>query len=248
MTIEGNGSQPLYRQVANRIVENIASGTYPVGRLIPTEQEMSEEFGVSRHTVREAVRHVMAQGLVSRRQGQGTLVRQRQPRRDTSIMLRTFSDVEQHGYYTHLVDLDTRMTVADATLAAELHAAPGDRFLHLRSSRVPADDSVPIPAAWNETFIIGEYAAIAEHIGRAEGPIYLLIERLFGETIEEIEQAVSAVLLDAKVAAKLRVKSRSAGLRVKRSYRGKKGRTVMTGYNTYAGERFAISMTMRQGG
>jgi DNA-binding GntR family transcriptional regulator len=56
---------------------------------------------------------------------------------------------------------------------------------------------------------------------------------------------VSAVLLDAKIAGKLGVKARSAGLRVKRVYRGKNGRVIMTGFNVYAGERFAISMRMR---
>ena len=238
-------SRKLYRHVANAIIEHITDGTYPVGRLIPTEQELSQQFGVSRHTVREAVRHVQTMGLVTRRQGQGTMVRTRQVSPDMKIVLRTFSDVEQHGYYTHLQDLDASMVVADAILAADLHAAPGDRFLHLRCFRVPSDESLPIPTAWNQTFIVANYAGVADHIATTEGPVYLLIERLYGEKIEEIEQEVSAVLLDAKIANKLGVKTRSAGLRIKRIYRGKGGRAVMTGINVYAGERFSVSMRMR---
>ena len=238
-------TQKLYRHVSNEIVASISDGSYPVGGLIPTEQELSRHFGVSRHTVREAVRHVQALGLVTRRQGQGTRVRKRQVSPDMKIVLRTFSDVEQHGYYTHLVDLDAQMMVADAGMAAELQAAAGDSFLRLRCLRVPTDDSLPIPTAWNQTFIVGEYSAVADHIGGGEGPVYLLLERLFGETVEEIEQDVSAVLLDAAIAGKLGVKPRSAGLQIKRSYRGKGGRVVMTGFNTYPGERFAVSMRLR---
>jgi len=236
---------PLYRRVANAIIDAITDGTYPVGRLMPTEQELSAQHGVSRHTVREAVRHVQALGLVSRRQGQGTLVRNRQPSRNMTIMLRTFSDIEQHGYYTQLVDLDSGIITADAALATELHAKQGDRFLHLRSLRVPTDETMPVPKAWNETFVIAEYAELQKHIATNEGPIYLLIERLFDETIGEIEQDISAVLLDAAVGTRLGVKARSAGLRVKRVYKGRGGNAVMVGFNTYAGERFAVSMRIR---
>ena len=245
MTGASSPSLPLYRQVSNQIIENILNGTFPVGQLIPTEQELSQQCGVSRHTVREAVRHVQSMGLVSSRQGQGTRVRHRQVKRDMKIVLRTFSDIEQHGYYTHLVDLASEVITLDAATAAELQAAPGDRFLHLRCFRVPTDDTMPVPTAWNETFIVADYAAVAEHIGTSEGPIYLLIERMFGETIEEIEQDISAVLLDAHVASKLGVRKRSAGLRVKRTYRGKNGRLVIAAFNTYAADSFSISMRMR---
>jgi DNA-binding GntR family transcriptional regulator len=236
---------PLYRVVSERIVENIVNGTYAVGRLMPTEYEMSQQFGVSRHTVREAVRHVQALGLVSRRQGQGTLVRSAQLRKNMAISLRTFSDIEQHGYYTHLVGLDMEVIEADAVLAADLQVQPGERFLRLRCFRTPTDETMPIPTAWNETFIIADYADIAGQIGTNQGPVYLLIERLFNETICEIEQETSAVLLNAEVASKLKVKPRSAGLRLKRVYRGKRERMVMTAFNTYAGERFSVSMRMR---
>jgi DNA-binding GntR family transcriptional regulator len=245
MTDDSPPSLPLYRQVSNQIIENIMNGTFPVGQLIPTEQELSLQCGVSRHTVREAVRHVQNMGLVSRRQGQGTRVCHRQVKRDMKIVLRTFSDIEQHGYYTHLVDLASEVITLDAAIAADLHASPGDRFLHLRCFRVPTDDTLPVPTAWNETFIVADYAAVAAHIEALEGPIYLLIERMFGETIEEIEQGISAVLLDAHVASKLGVKKRSAGLRVKRTYRGKNGRPVITAFNTYAADSFSISMRMR---
>jgi DNA-binding GntR family transcriptional regulator len=236
---------PLYRRVANSIIDAISDGTYPVGRLMPTEQELSAQFGVSRHTVREAVRQVQGLGLVSRRQGQGTLVRNRQARRNMTIVLRTFSDIEQHGYYTQLVDLDIGMITADAALATDLHAKTGDRFLHMRSLRIPTDDSMPVPKAWNDTYVVADYADVEKHIATNDGPVYLLIERLFDESIGEIEQDIAAVLMDGIVAAKLGVKARSAGLQVKRVYKGRAGTPVMVGINTYAGERFAVSMRIR---
>jgi GntR family transcriptional repressor for pyruvate dehydrogenase complex len=55
---------PLYRQVADRIREAILAGQLPPDEVLPTERELSEQFGVSRASVREALRSLQAQGLV----------------------------------------------------------------------------------------------------------------------------------------------------------------------------------------
>lgn len=238
-------NSPLYRRISNDIVDGISDGTYPVGSLLPTEQALCERYGVSRYTVREAIRYVQSLGLVSRRQGQGTQVRTTQVRRSLKLTLRTFSDIEQHGYFTHLVDARTEMIKADEGLAAELPCAVGDRFVFLHGFRKPIDDSIPLPIAWNNSYIIAPYAEAAKQIGRIEGPVYSLLERMFDEQVNEIEQDVSAILLDAAIAKKLEVEPRTAGLRVKRTYFGKGLKPIMFGYNIYAGDQFSLNMRIR---
>ena len=49
--------QPRYAQVAQALIEDIQAGRYPVGTLLPTEQELCRQFDISRHTVREAMVH-----------------------------------------------------------------------------------------------------------------------------------------------------------------------------------------------
>lgn len=56
---------PLYLQVAESIREAIIAGTLSPGDALPTERDLSESFGVSRASVREALRALQAQGLVS---------------------------------------------------------------------------------------------------------------------------------------------------------------------------------------
>src|SRR5690606_30690036 len=121
--------RPLYKQISNQILEKISDGGYPVGSLLPTEQEFCQAFGVSRYTVREAIRHLQSLGLVSKRQGQGTTVLATKMKRGTKAALRTFSDIEQHGYHTHLVNLASDTVVAAAALAAELGVTEGDSLL-----------------------------------------------------------------------------------------------------------------------
>ncbi|MFJ9370008.1 FadR/GntR family transcriptional regulator [Nocardia sp. NPDC101769] len=65
----------LAAQVADQLREQLASGRWPVGSRIPGEQELVELLGVSRNTVREALRSLIHLGLLEARVGDGTYVR-----------------------------------------------------------------------------------------------------------------------------------------------------------------------------
>lgn len=64
----------LSQQVADLILENLAGGRWAVGEKIPGEHALSDEFEVSRSTVREAIRHLTAGGVLSSRHGVGAFV------------------------------------------------------------------------------------------------------------------------------------------------------------------------------
>lgn len=65
---------PLYIQLEEILKERIISGKYPKNTLIPSEQELKDEFGVSIITVRRAVEQLAQQGYVEKRSGIGTTV------------------------------------------------------------------------------------------------------------------------------------------------------------------------------
>lgn len=70
---------PRYHDIAIDLQGKIADGTFPVGQNLPTEAMLCRTFGVSRHTVREALKRLASRGLVERRRALGTLVRARYP-------------------------------------------------------------------------------------------------------------------------------------------------------------------------
>jgi len=57
---------PRYRAVAAALDQAIASGEHAVGTTLPPEKTLCETFGVSRHTIRDAIRLIERDGLVSR--------------------------------------------------------------------------------------------------------------------------------------------------------------------------------------
>jgi GntR family transcriptional regulator len=68
---------PLYRQIADSLQRDIDSGKLAEGAQLPTEQEISDAWGTSRSTVRDAIKHLTTRGLVEAHAGQGTFVRRK---------------------------------------------------------------------------------------------------------------------------------------------------------------------------
>lgn len=72
--IKSDSVVPLYKQIVHRLSDAISSGEYKAGDKLPTETELMEEYGVSRITVRAAIKEMEEAGMVVRARGKGTFV------------------------------------------------------------------------------------------------------------------------------------------------------------------------------
>ena len=72
--IDKNSPIPVYYQLKEMIKEKIADGTWQVGQCIASERELTEAYGVSRMTVRQALGELVQEGLLVREKGKGTFV------------------------------------------------------------------------------------------------------------------------------------------------------------------------------
>ncbi|MCX7285878.1 MAG: FadR/GntR family transcriptional regulator [Novosphingobium sp.] len=73
--IAGKSNDRLYQELARALLEELASGRYPVGARLPAERDLALRYDVSRPTVREAIIALEVQGLVEVRIGSGAYVR-----------------------------------------------------------------------------------------------------------------------------------------------------------------------------
>lgn len=74
-SIERRSGVALWRQIADRIRQAIATGLGDADGRLPTEMALAERFGVNRHTVRTAIRALVDEGVLSAEQGRGTFIR-----------------------------------------------------------------------------------------------------------------------------------------------------------------------------
>ncbi|MEM6609288.1 MAG: phosphonate metabolism transcriptional regulator PhnF [Pseudomonadota bacterium] len=69
------GRAALWTAIRDTLVRDISEGHYPPGQRLPTEAQLSERFGVNRHTVRRAIADMAEQNIVYARRGAGVFVR-----------------------------------------------------------------------------------------------------------------------------------------------------------------------------
>ncbi|HBU16088.1 MAG: GntR family transcriptional regulator [Rhodobacteraceae bacterium GWE1_64_9] len=111
--------------VLNVLIENVVSGVWPQGSLLPAEETLLDHFGVSRPTLRESLQHMVAAGLVRSRPRAGTVV---QPQAqwnllDPVVLEAALRHMRDRSFYDNLVDARMLIEPEAAALAAR-NAAP----------------------------------------------------------------------------------------------------------------------------
>ena len=120
----------------------IASARWKEGDLVPSEQALVRQFGVSRMTVNRAVRELTAEGVLTRRQGSGTYVAP-QKYQATLVEIRNIADeIRSRGRAHRSQLLLLREEASSAALAAGFELAPGAPLYH--STIVHFENDVPI--------------------------------------------------------------------------------------------------------
>ncbi|XVV09738.1 FadR/GntR family transcriptional regulator [Actinoplanes sp. CA-131856] len=127
---------PLVAQVAERVRGRISSGEWGVGTKLPGEHKLAPLLGVSRPTLREAMRILAGAGLVESRQGAGVFVVAAEPRVNWAVQLRRASLTEVYEVRVALEveaarlaaarRTDDDMTAIDAAMARRVEAAGED--------------------------------------------------------------------------------------------------------------------------
>lgn len=89
------------REIVERLVKEIMSGTYAKAGRLPSEASLAESFGVSRMTLRAALDELRRQGLIEKRNGTGSFLTKRAYRRSGLIGL-VIPDYESFGFFAEI--------------------------------------------------------------------------------------------------------------------------------------------------
>src|SRR5260370_30645371 len=108
-----NSPLPRYYQLKEIIRERIRSGEWKPGELIPSERELSEKYGISRMTARQAITELVNEGLFYREQGKGTFVSQRKITQQLIHLTRFTRDIRARGQRPSPNMLSTAMHPTD---------------------------------------------------------------------------------------------------------------------------------------
>lgn len=236
----GLGSASL----ASLLSAEIAGGRYGIGSTLPSESDLCQRFGVSRHTVREAVRRLAQTGLVARRQGAGTRIVAHTPRAAYVLSLRSLSEVLQFTRETQLEIGEKAVVALAAADAAFVQAAAGSRWLRLKGVRRAVEGGDVI--CHSTIFAHGRFAAVLADVARPGGPIYGLIESRTGEHVAEASQEISGGPLPAEAARVLKMAGDATAIRVTRRYLDMSGGVMLASLNWHDPAAFSYVVSLRR--
>jgi DNA-binding GntR family transcriptional regulator len=183
-------------------------------------------------------------GLVSSRQGAGTTVVPPRPTDSFVHEVMSINDLVAFATDVRFAIEAIEMIEIDDKLAARTGITSGEQWLSVRGLRHAEGSELPV--CWTEVFINREFAAIGRLLQRHRGPIFHLIEDLFGQSIVEVHQEIAAALISPELAGGLKVKAGTTALEVQRTYKLAAGKIAQVAINTHPASRFRHSMTMRR--
>lgn len=231
---------PRYVQILNALARRLEMGKYPVDMRLPTESELCDEFGASRFTVREALRRLVEQGMVQRRQGAGSIVVSTTPQARYVQSLSSLNDLFQFALDTRFELLSSEQVRLDEKTAAGIGAARGERWRLLNGVR-RYDDGGTVCCV--HSYIAPRAAAYVRELKRCVGPFYAYLSERTGEEILEVEQDIFGAVMSTEVASILDCHAGTIAICALRRYVGRKG-TLIASYNWHVAESFYCRMTM----
>jgi GntR family transcriptional regulator, histidine utilization repressor len=119
-----------YQRVKQFLKDGLAAGRWPPGALMPSEAELTAQFGVSRMTVNRAIRELQADGLVARAQGVGTFAAPLHRVSSTLTIRDLHDEIESRGHHHEAEVHVQRAEAAPPALAAQLGIQPGSTVFH----------------------------------------------------------------------------------------------------------------------
>jgi len=240
LAVEKSLPVPLYHQIFLLLRDEIISGQRPFGSLVPTEQELSRIYGVSRITTRRALDELAQNHLVARKRRVGTRVifQPPSPPIEASVehaveALLTFGRATK----VKLVELSEEEAEAPITDAMKLQ--DGENVI--RALRVRWLDDEPLGCVVSYV-----PSRLGKRFTRAElesTPMLSLLENA-GLKIGTAAQTISATSADAQLAKLLDVEIRAPILRIGRTVFNPAGEAILFTLACYRSDRYQIKLDL----
>jgi GntR family transcriptional regulator len=144
--LDRDSPMPLWAQLEGDLRRRLEAGEFDEG-FFPTDHELTEAYQVSRHTVREAVRHLNKTGLLKRERGRGTVVNRAEFEQSLGTLYSLFQSVESAGVdqTSEVLQLEV---VTDTVAASHLGLPEDTELVLLARLRKAGGQALAVDRAW----------------------------------------------------------------------------------------------------
>lgn len=201
---------PLWAQLRDHLGKRIGAGEFE-DEAFPSEHALQVEYDVSRHTVRQALRELRTQGLITVRRGRGVSVRPVPIEQPLGALYSLFQSVEQAGLTQRSIVrcLDER---ADGVIAARLGLEESTPLMHLERLRL-ADE---VPLAIDRAWMPAEHARALLKADFSHTGLYVQLRQRAGIRVTAGNEHLQAVMPSGAERELLELPETDAALRIHR--------------------------------
>jgi GntR family transcriptional regulator len=183
---------PLYHQLKERLKDSIDRGLWRQGDQIPSENQLMNEYSVSRNTAKKAIEELVQEGLLYRIQGKGTFVAK--PKIQQSLMgLYSFSKVfKERGLVPKDIILEIREVKPSPEIIKELKLTNDEYVIEMKRLRCVDDDPYVIESSFFPLSVIPNINLLKK-VG--EISLYDLLEQEFNIVVKRAIEVFEPVLI-----------------------------------------------------
>lgn len=237
-------ARPKYRQIADRLAADITAGRLKVGDQIPPERAIAEDLGISRMTVRMALRHLAERGMIEARVGQGTFVGAPVIQQQLSTLTGFTEEMERQGRRAGSIVTEASRRAPSAEASQALEMAPGAEVWHI--TRIRLADGEPVAIETTEV-VADATPGLLEKADFGRASLYAVLKDQFGLRPATAEQTLAAAAADPAVAVPLGIAVGAPLLRLTRLTRDAGGRPFEHVRSFYRGDAFVMKVRLELG-
>lgn len=231
---------PLYFQVAQHLEQLVESGQYRPGMRLDTEIMLADQLGVSRPTVRRAIKYLVDRGLLVRQRGLGTQVIRPKVRRPVELSS-LFDDLEAAGRQPSTDVLSFRVEEPSEVVARALEVALDSRVYAVERLRLTGDEPLSILRNWIPLCVLDLDPSALNERG-----LYQVL-RSSGVNLKAATQTIGGRGAKATEARLLGERPGAPLLTMTRTAYDETGRPVEYGSHIYRASRYTFYVTLTTG-
>ncbi len=226
---------PLYAQIIEQISRDIGNGIYQQTKRLPTEDELAEQYGVSRITIRRAINELVTQGIVEKKQGKGTFISLPKLSRRLNSAPISFTEMcAANGLTASAKLLEARVCVPEPSHVRELlQLQPGDPAVHICRLRYAGNR----PLVLEDNYYPIEFSYLLA-IDLENDSTYRYLRQERGIELCSTDIRLSIVRADAGLAKLLQVARNTPQLEMKGCVVNPDGEIIHSSYQIGYGENF----------
>jgi GntR family transcriptional regulator len=225
---------PMYFQIQAQLLKMIHSGQLRAGDPLPSEEELSRVYVVSRMTARQALQSLKEQGLATRHKGRGTFVTQPRVEQDIAHLAGFTAEMRALGMKPTSRVLAAEIIPASAEIATRLAVDVGSPTFRLH--RLRSADELPV-AVENIWLSMARFPGI-QKLDFAQLSLYQTLRERYHIRLSKADEVIEAHAAGKQEAELLEIPQRSSLLIISRTLWSVEGTPVEVARSCYRGDRY----------